>query len=315
MSKLPTTTRRITNALLDHIATNVEVGSPLPTEVRMTEIGQCSRTVVRRTLAGFVERGLIAGMKERILLRKPAPDDYFDVAALHSQTENLQHVLLERIYRRDLPPGASFSEAELARAAGVSTVAVREFLIGFSRYGLIEKNPKGGWKLCAFDPVYAQELADARETFELKAIERLAPLAGDDPVFAGLDELLARHEALARMPEASHVDFPALDREFHSYLIGTLNNRFAQQLNDAVSMVFHYHYQWDKRDEMPRNRHALQEHLAILRALGERDLSAAIAAMRAHLRSARTTMLASTRAAAQRAARGGVGGMADARGA
>ena len=35
---------------------------------------------------------------------------------------------------------------------------MREFLIGFSRHGLIEKKPRGGWRLCAFDPSFAQEL-------------------------------------------------------------------------------------------------------------------------------------------------------------
>jgi DNA-binding GntR family transcriptional regulator len=295
MAKLPTTTRRSTNLLLQYIADHVQPGDPLPTEVKMTDIGQSSRTAVRSVLAYFIERGLIRGMKDRHLLRKPVPDDFFDVSELHSQTENLPQVLMERIYQRDLPPGAEFTEAELSRMAGVSTISVRECLIGFSRYGLIEKNPKGGWRLCAFDPAYAEELADAREMFELKAIERIGRLAPDDPAFDRLGELLERHEALARKPSASHTDFPALDREFHTFLIGLLKNRFAEQLNDAVSMVFHYHYQWDKRDEMPRNRYALQEHLAILRALAARDLPAAIAAMRTHLHSARTTMLDSTR--------------------
>ena len=291
MSKLPTTTRRSTNLLLRHLAKHVKIGAPLPTEVTMAELGESSRTAVRSALAYFVERGLIAGMKERYLLRKPVPADYFDVSELHSGTENLQQVLMERIYQRDLPPGADFTEAELSRAAGVSTVAVREFLIGFSRYGLIEKHPKSGWRLCAFDPAYAEELAEAREMFELKAIERIGTLAPDDPAFERLNELLARHEALAAKPRTAHTDFPALDREFHTFLIGLLGNRFAAHLNDAVSMVFHYHYQWDKRDEMPRNEFALKEHLAILRALTGRDLPAAIAAMRSHLHSARSTML------------------------
>lgn len=293
MSKLPTTTRRITNLILQHLADHVAVGDPLPTEVRMTEVGQCSRTVVRSMLRYFTQRGLIGGMKDRYLRRKPVPDDFFDVSELHSASENLQQVLMERIYQRDLPPGAEFTEAELSRISGASTIAVREFLIAFSRYGLIEKQPRGGWRLCAFDPGYAEELAEAREMFELKAIEKVGQLAPDDPAFARLDELLARHEALDSLPSSSRADFPALDREFHTFLIGLLKNRFAENLNDIVSMVFHYHYQWDKRDEVPRNRYALQEHLAILRALTERDVPKALAAMRTHLHSARSTMLRS----------------------
>jgi DNA-binding GntR family transcriptional regulator len=291
MSKLPTTTRRSTNFLLQYIADHVAIGDPLPTEVRMTELGQGSRTAVRSALLYFAERGLIGGMKDRYLRRKPMPDDFFDVSELHSATENLQQVLMERIYQRDLPPGAEFTEADLSRVSGVSTIAVREFLIAFSRYGLIEKQPRGGWRLCAFDPSYAEELAEAREMFELKAIEKIARLAADDPAFARLDDLLARHKAIVSAPASSEVDFPALDREFHTFLIGLLKNRFAENLNDIVSMVFHYHYQWDKRDEIPRNQYALQEHLSILRALTAGDMPSALAAMRTHLHSARRTML------------------------
>ncbi len=301
MSKLPTTTRRCTNLLLEYIAGNVAVGEALPTEVRMTELGEGSRTAIRSTLAYFIECGLIAGMKERCLLRKPRPGDWFDVSELHSGTERLQQVLMERIYQRDLPPGAEFSEAELSRASGVSTIAVREFLIGFARHGLIEKKPRGGWRLCAFDPSFAQELGEVREMFELKAIERVAGLPPDDAAFGRLHDLLARHEALGAASAASHADFPALDREFHTFLIGLLDNRFANSLNDAVSLVFHYHYQWDKRDELPRNQYAVQEHMAILRALTRRDVPAALAAMRTHLHSSRTTMLDALRERESRA--------------
>jgi DNA-binding GntR family transcriptional regulator len=290
MAKLPTTTRRSTNLLLDYIANHVQVGDALPTEVKMTELGKSSRTAVRSALAHFVARGLIGGMKERYLLRKPVPQDYFDDAELHSNAENLQEVFMERIYHGDLPPGAAFSEADLSRASGASTTAVREFLIGFSRHGLIEKNPGGGWRLCAFDPAYAEELAEAREMFELRAIERVARLAPGDPAFKRFEALLARHRALAKVAASGRADFPSLDREFHSFLIGLLHNRFAEALNDAVSMVFHYHYQWDKHDEVPRNSYALQEHIAILEALVARDVPKALDAMRTHLGSARTTM-------------------------
>jgi DNA-binding GntR family transcriptional regulator len=295
MAKLPITTRRSINLLLDHAAKHLQVGDAMPTEMQMTEIVESSRTAVRSALVYLVEHGLIAGMKHRHLLRKPKPDDYFNVAELHSATEQLQQVLMERIYERDLPPGAEFTEVELSRAAGVSTIAVREFLIGFSRNGLIEKTPRGSWRLCAFDTKFAEELGEAREMFELKAIERFATLLPDDPAFPQLRELLARHEALGKESAESHAEFPALDREFHSFLISLLDNRFAESLNEAVSMVYHYHYQWDKRDELPRNQHAVQEHLAILRPLANGDVPAALAAMRRHLHSSRSTMLSSLR--------------------
>jgi DNA-binding GntR family transcriptional regulator len=246
---------------------------------------------VRRALAHLESRGLISDVKERRLLRQPVPDDYFDQAELQTGAVRIQEVLMERIYRNDLLPGADFSEAELARASGASTISVREFLIGFSRFGLIEKKPQGGWRLCAFDRTFATELEEVRRMFELAAVERIVALPSTNPVFARLEELVAHHERLAVTWPQGMETFPALDREFHTLLIGHLNNRFAQSLNDLVSLVFHYHYQWDKDEEMPRIRYAVQEHLTILRALARHDRAAALGAMNSHLDSARRTML------------------------
>jgi DNA-binding FadR family transcriptional regulator len=47
MAKLPITTRRSINLLLDYAAKHMKVGDPLPTEMRMTEIVESSRTAVR----------------------------------------------------------------------------------------------------------------------------------------------------------------------------------------------------------------------------------------------------------------------------
>jgi FCD domain len=70
-------------------------------------------------------------------------------------------------------------------------------------------------------------------------------------------------------------------------------NRFVQNFYDVISMIFHYHYQWDKADEKKRNRAALHEHLAYIAALRSRDPRAIDAKCRAHLRSARKTLLRS----------------------
>ena len=295
MSRSPTIFKRSANLLLDHIASAVAIGDLLPTEQQMSALVGGSRTAIRSALAYFDQQDLISDLKERRLLRKPLREDYFDIADLQSGGERVRQVLMDRIYHSDLPPGAEFSEAELSRAAGVSTVSVREFVIEFSRYGLIEKKPHGGWRLCAFDQSFAMEVADVREMFELRAVERFGTLAPTDPAFATLDELIARHEQLGSVMPARHKDFPALDRDFHTFLIGLLNNRFAQDFYDIVSLVFHYHYQWDKGSEMARNQYAAHEHLAILRALARRDIGAALDAMRTHLSSSRSTLLQSTR--------------------
>jgi DNA-binding GntR family transcriptional regulator len=277
------------------MAEHVAIGEALPSEVQMAELGEGSRSAVRSALVYFHTQGLISDLKERRLVRAPNRQDYFDIAELQSGPDRVRQVLMERIYHSDLPPGAQFSESELARAAGVSTISVREFLIEFSRFGLIERKPHGGWRLCAFDRSFAMELADVRQMFELAAIEHFATLPANDPAFAALDALIARHEQLGADQPARHQQFPDLDRDFHTFLIGLLNNRFAQGFYDIVSLVFHYHYQWDKGDETERNQYAVHEHLDILHALARRDITGALQAMRIHLNSARSTLLQSIR--------------------
>ena len=291
MARPATVFKKTANLLLKHIADNLTVGDVLPTEHQMAELGEGSRTAVRSAIAYFHEQGLISDLKERRLLRRPARKDYFDTAELQTGADRIRQVLMDRIYQSDLPPGAEFSEAELARAAGTSTISVREFLIEFSRHGLIEKKPQGGWRLCAFDRSFAMELADVRQMFELAAIEHFGKLPADDPAHEQLARLIARHEQLGSVMPVRHKDFPELDRDFHTFLIGLLHNRFAQGLYDIVSLVFHYHYQWDKVDEQARNQYAVHEHLDILRALARRDIAGAMDAMRIHLNSSRSTLL------------------------
>lgn len=291
MARYPTIFKRNANLLLQHIAVNIDIGVALPTEHKMAELGGGSRTAVRSVIAYLLERGLIDSLKERRLCRKPVPDDYFDLAELQSGGERIQQVMMERIYHSDMAPGTEFSEAELARAAGTSTVSVREFLIGFSRLGLIEKKSNGGWRLCAFDRSFAMELADVRQMFELAAIEKFGQLPQDHPAHVQLEELIARHVQLGSVMPRQHKDFPALDRDFHSFLINLLENRFAHSFYDVVSLVFHYHYQWDKGEEMTRNEYAVHEHLVILRALARHDTAGALDAMRTHLQSSRSTLL------------------------
>ena len=92
MARPPTIFKRSANLLLQHIASHVAVGDPLPTEQSMAELGEGSRTAIRSVLAHFHERGLISDLKDRRLLRKPVHEDYFDL-------DDLRKVSLEDIER------------------------------------------------------------------------------------------------------------------------------------------------------------------------------------------------------------------------
>ncbi|MGO7360454.1 GntR family transcriptional regulator, partial [Rhizobium ruizarguesonis] len=69
-------------------------------------------------------------------------------------------IRLRNAARTSRAPGMQINELELAREIGNGTTSVREFLIRFSRFGLIEKRPKSHWTIKGFTREFALELAD-----------------------------------------------------------------------------------------------------------------------------------------------------------
>ena len=89
-------------------------------------------------------------------------------------------------------------------------------------------------------------------------------------------------------------DFSDLDRRFHLLINSAAPNRFIDGFYDIITLVFHYHYQWNKQEERKRNERAMREHLAYIDALMGGSLKAVEQACRTHLHSAKTSMLRAT---------------------
>ena len=114
------------------------------------------------------------------------------------------------------------------------------------------------------------------------------------PHWDSLRALRAEHVALLDEIEDRFHDFSDLDNRFHRLINSAAPNRFIEDFYDVISLVFHYHYQWNKQDERLRNEVAIREHLRYIDALISRKVPAVATACRAHLTSARETLLRST---------------------
>ncbi|MBL2624439.1 FCD domain-containing protein, partial [Klebsiella pneumoniae] len=77
--------------------------------------------------------------------------------------------------------------------------------------------------------------------------------------------------------------FSQLDRDFHSLLLSAADNIFFNQSLETISVIFHFHYQWDESDLKQRNIIAIDEHMTILSALICRSDLDANLALRNHL--------------------------------
>jgi DNA-binding GntR family transcriptional regulator len=109
-----------------------------------------------------------------------------------------------------------------------------------------------------------------------------------------LQEIRKAHVELAEDIDRRYHDFSELDSCFHRLVSSAAPNRFIDSFYDIITLVFHYHYQWKKHDERQRNEVAIREHLAYIDALMSRDAQAIEKACRAHLQSARATLIRST---------------------
>ncbi len=293
MPRPRTVSMRTTNLLLDEAGRGFGGSGAVPSESILARRLGVSRTAVRAALARLGDLGVISGDRRGLIVRRaPTPADYYRPDKVESRSDLVARRFMEMAMDGALQPGNRFSEAELARRVGVSTVSVREFLISFSRYGLVEKEPRGGWRLGAFDQAFGQELAAIRRIFEVDAIRRFASLGANDEAWRMIGALLRRHADIRRNHTQQPRLFSELDREFHRFLVERLGNRFANSFYDIISFVFHYHYQWDRRDEAARNARALDEHEAVLRALVARDFIAAERLLDQHLATSVQTLQA-----------------------
>ncbi len=292
MSKPNTLFKQAYNGCLDLLAER----TALPSEPQLSVLLGVSRTTVRAVLTRLAEAGLIAWDKrEKRALRPPSPLDYFAAGETDRTADIVERWFMQRILVDDALPGRGINELEMAREIGVSTGTVREFLIRFSRFGLIEKRRHSTWVLKGFTRAFALELTDVREMFEHRSAALFARLPETHPIWRSLALIEAEHVAMRGAIDTSYRAFSELDERFHRLVHGAADNRFITDFYDVIAMVFHYHYRWNRTDQRERNEVAVDEHLDYIAALRSRDAAAVETACARHLRSARETLMRSIR--------------------
>ena len=281
------------NRMLQHITDLPSGDNIMANDIELTKLLSISRTTVRACVEHLCTIELIKREgPNKVVLRQPTQDDYYDIKDKNSTKDvQIEKYFLELINTGKLLPGDRFSELSLAKKSGCTTITVREFLIKFSNNGLIEKIPRGRWKMVKFDEEFARELVSFRQMVEMKAITELLKSPKEDAIWQELNELLAQHQAVSSDIKNRYLEFPDLDKALHYAIKKSSKNRFTNQFYDIVSFVCHYHYQWDKTGELERYTVAINEHIDILNNLVTHNTAGAIMSMEAHLQTAETTLL------------------------
>jgi DNA-binding GntR family transcriptional regulator len=285
--------KRAYNRCLHKLA-KLKLGTRLPSEAELAQDLDVSRTTVRAVLSSFTNGGIVTlDGARRSFARQPVEADYFPKVQTESVGAAVERRFMEWILQGDFRPGQLINCAELARQFSTSTTAIREYLAHFNHFGLLERRPNSAWVFKGITADFAAEIYEIREMFELRSAHRFAELAPDAPAWSELDIIEREHHRLLENIDVRYRDFSRLDEQLHRLIHDASQNRFVVNFYDVISMIFHYHYQWNKADEKERNHVALHEHLAYIAALRSRDPRAIETKCRAHLRTARKTLLRS----------------------
>ncbi len=294
--KSDTVYKRAFNDALDLLSRSGE-GELLPSENTLARKLGVSRTTVRKVIGQLTTGGIVSG-SGRVRHVHAVADAMrrFPQAETVPMAAQVEERFMEWLLRDNARPGTAINELDLARKFGVATTGIREFLNRFQRFGLIEKRPNAGWVFKGFTAGFALELFEIREMFELRSARALAALPDDSPHWTQIEALKREHVALLAEIDTRFHDFSDLDSRFHRAISAAAPNRFIDSFYDVITVIFHYHYQWNKHDERQRNEVAIREHLTYIDALLSRNVAMVELACCAHLASARETLLRSTSA-------------------
>ncbi len=182
------------------------------------------------------------------------------------------------IFEFRLPPGARFSENEVAKRARVSRTPVREALFRLEREGYLEVHTKSGWSVRPLDFAQLDHLYDLRVVLECAAVRKLC--AGNPrAALAGLEKiwLVAPRK---RLSDGARV--ARLDEEFHAQLVAATGNpelaRVHQMITERIRIVRRLDFTHPERVI-----YTYLEHSQILRAIFARKTGRALALLQSHI--------------------------------
>ncbi|PWW46323.1 GntR family transcriptional regulator [Melaminivora alkalimesophila] len=193
--------------------------------------------------------------------------------------EQVAEELRQRIFRRELEPGAWIDELKIAEEFGISRTPLREALKVLAAEGLVTMKVRRG--------AYVTEMSekDLRDVYQLLSLleREAAATVAARATPAQLRELEALHAELVQARE-DRERFFAINERIHMRLLEMADNRWLGQVVADLRKVMklNRHHSLFKQG---RIEESLAEHERIMAALRARDPRATEQAMAAHFAS------------------------------
>lgn len=207
--------------------------------------------------------------------------------------EQAYHSFTRHLLARDIKPGQFVSQRELVAITGLPLGAIRELVPRLEAEGLIRTIPQRGMQIAHVDLGLIRDAFQFRLFIEREAV-RIFTLDASDAELARLREVhervLAECSSGCAKP-ALVAQAQAVDWDLHWTIIASLNNAIISDVYRVNSIKVRLIRQEQTLLSEPLVEPVMQEHLSVIAAIESRDVARAVAAMDAHISSAKTRAL------------------------
>lgn len=188
-----------------------------------------------------------------------------------SLAEKAYQLLVRKITRIELPPGAPLVEKMLSVDLGIGRTPIREALQRLAAEGLVTHHPNRGMFVSEISAAGVQHIYEFRLLIDRQAAHFAAQRATD----ADVEELRTLHVALVKATDDDDIDrYVECDRRFYDVLARVARNTY---LAEVISRIFNLHLRlWFLISRRLGTWHGIaraheEMTAAIVDALGRRD--------------------------------------------
>ena len=204
---------------------------------------------------------------------------------LGAQHENLDQkvysILKDMIMERQLLPGQKIPQEKLARDLGISRTPLIGALKFLEQDKLVESVPRRGFFVRLFSKEEMVYIFELREVLEGLASRRAAAKITDSQIMQ-LDSFFKHFASQNNISDVKA--YAREDRRFHGFVIDVGAKEFLKSILLTTNIIsFSYQVLHTEGLVRPPNE-TIQEHLAVIEAIKERDSEAAEELMRQHFK-------------------------------
>jgi len=207
------------------------------------------------------------------------------------QRDHAYSSFTEKLLARDIEPGQIVSQRELVDLTGMPLGAIREMIPRLEADGLIKTVPKRGLQILTIDLELVRNAFQLRRIIEGEAVAVFCESAPESDIAS----IAAEHrETRARAALGVTPDLLAharIDWAFHDHVVDAMGNRIISDIHRVNAIKIRLIRNSDTRMLPELAVSVLDEHLSVIDALVARDTNRAVAAMHAHIDSAKRRAL------------------------